>query len=238
MDIKNCLKLFVSFWTILTLSIEAFGSDESISHTIVSTGKHIAKEGSKVFIGSKIQIDKGTDSTENDEDTGAIHNHDQIIILSGGSFTGGGKIVNYGKVEKDTERTSKRETYAARESEELKEGDALAESAYYDFTHRTGATQITEFYTADQATISKSITASTKEEYESDPSAEYITADESRVGVRVEPRGGFVQSSTEANKSYYLGTLAEKGGLTSIHSSTTKGNPWFDTFSSRLYKTN
>ncbi len=220
LNMKICLKLSVSLLAILTLSIETFASE--VPHEIHSTGKHVLKKPGRYFSHGKIRIHKGSDSTIDDEDTGAIHNHDQIIILSGGSFTGGGKIVNYGKVEKDTERTGKLDsTYATKESETLIEGSDLAESAYYDFAHRSEATPIDEFYTADQATIKKS-SASTKMEYESSPDGEYITADESRVGVRVEPRGGFVQSRTEANKSYYLGTLAEKGGLTSIHSSTVK----------------
>lgn len=222
---KNCLKLSVSLLAILTLSIESFASEEVIPHKIDPTGKVVIKKSTRYFPQGKIQIYKGTDSTEDDKDTGAIHNHDQIIILRDGGFTGDGKIVNYETVEQDAERTRKRDsTYATKESEILTGESDLAESAYYDFAHReqdTGGTKVEEFYTADQATIKKS-EASTREEYNRDQSGEYITYDESRVGVRVEHRGGFVQKNTKANKSYYLGTLAEKGGLTSVHSSTVK----------------
>jgi len=175
------------------------------------------------FIEGKYEIQKGTDSKTTDEDTGAIHNHDQIIILSEGSFTGGGKIVNYESVENDAARTAKRNTYAATESSSLIEDDKLAESAYYDFAHRetdTRGTKIEEFHTADRATIRRSSAAS-KEAYDASPSGTYVYKKE-EVGVMVEPRNGFIQKDTKANKSYYIGILGEKGGLTSIHSSKEK----------------
>lgn len=220
---KKYLRLSVSLLAFLSLSIGAAESSDA-PHQITNTGKIINSGTSgRLFVNGKYEIQKGTDSKTDDEDTGAIHNHDQIIILSGGSFTGGGKIVNYESVKKDDTRTEKRDTYAATESSSLIEDDKLAESAYYDFTHRetdTGGAKIEEFHTADRATIRRS-TADSKETYDTSPSGTYIYKKE-EVGVTVEPRNGFIQNATIANRSYYLGVLGEKGGLTSVHSSETQ----------------
>ncbi len=99
---KKYLKLSVSFLAILTLSIDAFGtSSDGVSHNIGRTGKYVIKANDdpnqKVLITRAMKIAKGIDSTEKDEDTGAIHNHHEIAVLKDGSITGDGKIVYFVK---------------------------------------------------------------------------------------------------------------------------------------------
>ena len=75
--IKKHLKLSVNFLAILTLSIDAFGtSSDRAPHDIGSTGKYVIKANDdpnqKIFVKRAIKIDKGIDSTEKEEDAGAI----------------------------------------------------------------------------------------------------------------------------------------------------------------------
>lgn len=208
-EMKQNLYLSVNLLAILSIPTNVFGAEEP-SHIIRSTGKHIHKSG-QIFYKSEFKVEAGdNDSEEEDTSTGTIHNHDELILLRNGKFSGDGKIVNYRDIENDIPRTNRIEdTYVTTASTKLTTDGGLAEAAYYDFARRDqeveGTTKITEFYTTNNSVVRKS-NAETVEEYRAGEPGNIITTKE-EVGVNLEIRGNFIQRDTREDRSYYLGNL-------------------------------